>query len=43
MCVVSKQSDKVKLLRRAVINTWDEAPMAKRIVIEIIDRTFWDI
>lgn len=43
MCAISKQSSKAELLRKTRIIIWDEAAMAKRFVIETVDRTFMDI
>ncbi|XP_055961074.1 uncharacterized protein LOC126671880 [Mercurialis annua] len=43
VCGISKQSAKAELLRRAKLIIWDEAPMAKKFVIEIVDRTLRDI
>lgn len=41
--IISKQSSKTRLLRRARIIIWDEASMAMRFVTETVDRTLRDI
>ncbi|XP_043811528.1 60S ribosomal protein L8-like [Manihot esculenta] len=43
MCGISKQSGQAKLLRTEKLITWVEAPMAKRLTIEIVDRCLRDI
>ncbi|KAH0715051.1 hypothetical protein KY284_007956 [Solanum tuberosum] len=43
MTNMSKQGGGAKLIRLAKIIIWDEAPMAKRHTIEIVDRSFRDI
>ncbi|XP_016498555.1 ATP-dependent DNA helicase PIF1-like [Nicotiana tabacum] len=40
---MSKQSGSAKLIRKAKLIIWDEAPMAKRQTIETVDRSFRDI
>ncbi|XP_069149753.1 uncharacterized protein [Solanum lycopersicum] len=43
MTNMSKQSGVAKLIRKAKVIIWDEAPMAKRQTIETVDRSFRDI
>ncbi|XP_042479690.1 ATP-dependent DNA helicase pfh1-like [Macadamia integrifolia] len=43
VCNFSKQSATAKLIRKAKLIIWDEAPMAKRQAIEALDRTLQDI
>ncbi|XP_042474831.1 ATP-dependent DNA helicase PIF1-like [Macadamia integrifolia] len=43
VCNFLKQSAMAKLIRRAKLIIWDEAPMAKRQAIEVVDRTLQDI
>ncbi|XP_015160727.1 ATP-dependent DNA helicase PIF1-like [Solanum tuberosum] len=43
MTNMSKQSGAAKLIRKAKMIIWDEAPMAKRQTIETVDRSFRDI
>jgi len=43
MTNMSKQSGAAKLIRKAKMIIWDEAPMAKRQTIETVDRIFRDI
>ena len=43
MTNMSKQSGVAKLIRKAKVIIWDEAPMAKRQIIETVDRSFRDI
>ncbi|KAM3221596.1 hypothetical protein P3L10_020866 [Capsicum annuum] len=40
---MSKQSGRAKLIRKATLIIWDEAPMASRRTIETVDRSFRDI
>ncbi|XP_047260398.1 ATP-dependent DNA helicase PIF2-like [Capsicum annuum] len=40
---MSKQSGGAKLIKKAKLIIWDEAPMASRWTIEIVDRSFRDI
>ncbi|XP_070056549.1 uncharacterized protein [Nicotiana tomentosiformis] len=40
---MSKQSGGAKLIRKSKLIIWDEAPMANRQTIEIVDRSFRDI
>ncbi|XP_043705365.1 ATP-dependent DNA helicase PIF4-like [Telopea speciosissima] len=43
VCNISKQSATAELIRKAKLIIWDEAPMAKRQAIEVVDRTSQDI
>ncbi|XP_059663507.1 ATP-dependent DNA helicase pfh1-like [Cornus florida] len=43
VCNISKQSSIAKLMRKASVIIWDEAPMAKRYAIEAVDRTLQDL
>nr|XP_027071811.1 ATP-dependent DNA helicase PIF1-like [Coffea arabica] len=43
MCKVSKQSSLVKLLQRAKLIIWDEAPMTHKARIEGVDKLFRDL
>ncbi|XP_071901098.1 uncharacterized protein [Coffea arabica] len=43
MCKVSKQSSLAKLLQRAKLIIWDEAPMAHKAGIEGVDKLFRDL
>ncbi|KAL0544142.1 hypothetical protein IC582_019254 [Cucumis melo] len=43
MCNISKQSVEAKLIRKAKLIIWDEAPMTKKYIIESVDRTLRDI
>ncbi|XP_075110437.1 uncharacterized protein LOC142181314 [Nicotiana tabacum] len=43
MTNMSKQSGAAKLIQKAKLIIWDEAPMAKRQTIETVDRSFRDI
>ncbi|XP_020250687.1 ATP-dependent DNA helicase PIF1-like [Asparagus officinalis] len=43
MCGISKQDGTSKLIRIARLIIWDEAPMAKRVAIETLDRTLRDL
>ena len=43
MTNMSKQSDAAKLIRKAKLIIWDEAPMARRQTIETVDKSFRDI
>ncbi|GMY29552.1 hypothetical protein FCV25MIE_24794 [Fagus crenata] len=42
-CSISVQSDLAKLIRRAIVVVWDEAPMVNRRAVEAFDRTLKDI
>ncbi|GJZ46075.1 uncharacterized protein Tco_0593671, partial [Tanacetum coccineum] len=42
-CSIKKQSGTAKLIREAKLIIWDEASMAKRHAIEVVDRTMPDI
>ncbi|KAK1942999.1 ATP-dependent DNA helicase PIF4 [Phytophthora citrophthora] len=42
-CSISKQSQKAKLIRRANLVLWDEAPMMQGACFEAVDRTLRDI
>ncbi|GJU48831.1 ATP-dependent DNA helicase PIF1-like protein [Tanacetum coccineum] len=43
VCNIKKHSGTAQLLRSATIIIWDEASMAKRLVVEAVDRTMQDI
>ncbi|KAG5630680.1 hypothetical protein H5410_002397 [Solanum commersonii] len=43
MTNMSKQGGRAKLIRQEKLIIWDEAPMAKRHIIETVDRSFRDI
>ncbi|KAA0043561.1 ATP-dependent DNA helicase PIF1-like [Cucumis melo var. makuwa] len=43
MCNISKQSAEAKLIRKAKLIIWDEAPMTEKYIIESVDRTLRDI
>lgn len=43
MCNISARSDKASELRGVDLILWDEAPMAKRLAIEAVDRTLQDV
>ncbi|XP_020254142.1 ATP-dependent DNA helicase PIF1-like [Asparagus officinalis] len=43
MCSISKQDGTSKMIKIAKLIIWDEAPMAKLVAIEILDRTLRDI
>ncbi|XP_020266274.1 ATP-dependent DNA helicase PIF1-like [Asparagus officinalis] len=43
MCSISKQDGTSKLIKIARLIIWDEAPMGKRVAIEILDITLRDI
>ena len=40
---ISKQSDLAKLIKKAKLIIWDEAPMAHKYIFEAVDRSFRDI
>ncbi|XP_075494884.1 uncharacterized protein LOC142532481 [Primulina tabacum] len=42
-CTISKQSGLAELCRRTHLIIWDEAPMAKRLAIEAVDRSLRDL
>lgn len=42
-CNISKQEGIAHLIRKAALIVWDEAPMAKRVAIESVDRTIQDL
>lgn len=43
LCGISKQSGQPELLCTLRLIIWDEAPMAKRLAIETVDRSMKDI
>ncbi|XP_020266738.1 uncharacterized protein LOC109842248 [Asparagus officinalis] len=43
VCNISKQEGTAHLIRKAALIIWDEAPMAKRVTIESVDRTMQDL
>ncbi|GJW01131.1 ATP-dependent DNA helicase PIF1-like protein [Tanacetum coccineum] len=43
ICIIKKQSGLAKLLCQAKLIIWDEASMAKRQVMEVVDQTMQDI
>ncbi|XP_052625612.1 ATP-dependent DNA helicase PIF1-like [Lactuca sativa] len=43
MCKITKQSGKAQILREEKVIIWDEAAMAKRQAVEVVDRTMQDI
>ncbi|XP_073035172.1 uncharacterized protein [Primulina eburnea] len=42
-CTISKQSGLAELCRKTHLIIWDEAPMAKRLAIEVVDRSLRDL
>lgn len=43
ICNITKQSETAKLLHKAKLIIWDEAPMTKRFIIKTVDRGLKDI